>query len=200
MQIEDIKISELGSIAEDARKEFLDRRMLILNKDIDEDVIETVVMQIYKFNDEDSMREELEKNYNREDNPIQIYINTYGGLTYEMLSIISAIESSKTPVYTIGLGKIMSAGFGILVAGHSRACQKYSTLMWHQGSTMVSGKFMDIKEGHEENERLQAVVDEILISKTKLTKKHLDDIYNNRSDKYFSAEQALKMGIVDIII
>ena len=100
----------------------------------------------------------------------------------------------------IALGKAMSAGFVILVSGHKRFCQKYSTLCYHQMSDWHGGKLEDLKEELVNNEQIQRKIDNMITSKTLLTQRMLDDSNEHRSDWYIYSEEALEFKIVDEIL
>jgi ATP-dependent Clp protease protease subunit len=185
---------------EEIYKEFLNKRNIILNGEIDDNVIETIVMQIYKFNEEDDKKEKEEVNYRRYNSPINIYINSNGGNIYNLLSVVSAIDSSKTPIHTFALGKAMSAGFIILISGHKRYCQKYSIILIHQSSTGIRGLLSNIELELKQAKYLEQIVDKITTDKTNITFDQLKDIYEKRLDWYIGAKEALELGIVDEII
>lgn len=139
-------------------------------------------------------------NLNYEPSPIKIYIDSFGGSVYQILGLISIIENSKVPVHTISTGVCMSAGFMLLISGHKRFAYKYSTQLYHQISSLTYGNLEAIKEDVKELKRLQKLLEEIIISKTKLTKKKLKEINNLKQDWFITPQQSLEFGIVDEII
>lgn len=183
---------------EDTFNFLTETRSILINKIIDEDLIETAVLQIFRWNAEDDAKE-VYKDFNREEFPITIYINTDGGLLNETLSLVSAIESSKTPVYTFGLGKVCSGGFLILIAGHYRVCQKYSQIMYHQLSAGSIGKVNDMSERIGEFNKRQKMMDDFVLSKSKIPKLKLKEINDKKIDWYLSPQECLKFGVVDQI-
>lgn len=142
-------------------------------------------------------------NLNKIDNtsPINIYIDSYGGNVYQCLGLISVIEASKVPVYTHVLGCAMSCAFMLAISGHKRFAYKYSTFMYHQVSTNnVYGDIKGIKDDIKEAERIQKIFENIVLSKTNIDKNILIDVFNNRTDWYMSAKEALKLNCIDKII
>lgn len=75
--------------------EELDNRRLYINNDIDNEIIDTIVYHILRFNriDKDKKPEERK--------PILLYINSPGGDVYSGYGLISAMQDSITPIYTI---------------------------------------------------------------------------------------------------
>jgi len=133
-------------------------------------------------------------------NPINLYIDSYGGYVYQCLGLLSIMEKSKVPIHTIVTGCAMSCGFLISISGHVRFCYDKSTFLYHQVSGDSSGKTQDVEEGYFEIKRLQNILESETIKKTKLTAKMLDDNRKRKVDWVFNAKQAIKHGIVDQII
>lgn len=183
---------------EDTFNFLTETRSILINKIIDEDLIETAVLQIFRWNAEDDAKE-VYKDFNREEFPITIYINTDGGLLNETLSLVSAIETSKTPIITFGLGKIQSGGFLILMSGHNRYIQRYSQVMYHQLSAGVFGKANDMNERIDEIKKRQKIMDGLVLSKTKIPPEKLKEANDKKTDLYFSPDECLKYGVVDFI-
>jgi len=176
----------------------LNNRRIVINEDIGNSLIEKAVLQIYNINQYDIEQEAVLKEYARE--PIIIYLNTNGGTMDEAFSLISAIESSITPVVTIALGKAWSAGFLILISGHQRAAQKFSSLMLHQGSAGVAGEFKRMIEYTDYYQKCHDVMANYIMKKTKIKKKKIDEIFHGKSDFYITSEEALALGVIDEII
>ena len=176
----------------------LNNRKIIINEDINSNLIEKAVLQIMNINQFDSENEEQLKNYTRE--PVILYINTNGGTMDEAFSLISTIESSDTPIITFGLGKVWSAGFLILISGHNRVAQKYSSLMLHQGSAGVAGEFKRMIEYTDYYQKCHDMMADYIMSKTKIKKKKLDEIFHGKTDFYITAQEALTLGVIDQIV
>jgi ATP-dependent Clp protease protease subunit len=185
----------------------LQHRQIILNEDVTDSIIEKAVIQIFNINDFDDDNEQnlaqfeiAEEKLQELRAPITIYINTTGGFMDEAFSLISAIESSKTPVYTCVLGKAWSAGFLIGLAGHQRFCQKYSSLMYHQGSAGINDTFGKMIEYAKYWESCQEMVEKYVAKRTKIKKKKLEEIFIHKKDWFVTPKEAVELGIVDSII
>ena len=72
--------------------------------------------------------------------PIKVYISTYGGDVVTLWTLIQAIQTSKTPVWTINFSYAYSAGAELLVAGHKRFALKGTQTMFHRGSICLGGE------------------------------------------------------------
>jgi ATP-dependent Clp protease protease subunit len=132
--------------------------------------------------------------------PIKIYIDSYGGQVYQCFGLLGVMKKSQTPIHTIVTGAAMSCGFMILISGHKRFGYSLSTPLYHQVSTGFYGKIQDMEESLKETKRLQKKIEEITLDRTRITEKELKKILRKKIDWYMSAEEALKLGVIDEII
>ena len=132
--------------------------------------------------------------------PIKIYIDSYGGQVYQCFGLLGVMEKSETPIHTIVTGAAMSCGFMILISGHKRFGYSLSTPLYHQVSTGFYGKLQDMEESLKETKRLQKKIEEITLDRTRITEKELRKILRKKIDWYMSAEEAVKLGVIDEII
>ena len=177
-------------------------RQIYFTKQVDQSSIAELTRQIIEINEDDRHLEKLYKVYDLEykPKPINVYIDSYGGAVYQCFGLLSVIERSKTPVHTIVTGCAMSCGFLILLAGHKRFAHKMSTPLYHQVSTGFFGKVQDMEEKLEEAKRLQTQIENYTKSRTKIAKKKLREILENKKDWYMTADEALELGVVDEIL
>ena len=157
---------------------------------------------IIEINEDD---EYLQKLYGVHDikykpQPIQMYIDSYGGAVYQCFGLLGVMEKSKTPIHTIVTGAAMSCGFMILISGHKRFGYKHSTPLYHQVSTGFYGKVQDMEEKLEESKRLQKKIEDITFERTSISKKKLAEILKNKKDWFMTAEEALTLGVIDGIL
>ena len=189
-----------GSFEEQTYQHLLsNEKTILINNDINSNLIERLVIPIIIMNKADDIREENDKQFVRQNEPINILINSGGGNAHETMSAVSVILSSETPVHTYALGKAMSGGFYILIAGHQRYAQMFSSVLYHQiqcgfGGTQPAQQHI---EHMTENLRLQSALDAVIFERTKIKKKKLDEINSRKQDWIFSQEELLKYGIID---
>lgn len=133
---------------------------------------------------------------------INLYLSTYGGSVYDGLGIYDVIKSlaESYVVNVIVTGKAMSCGLFILQAGTRRYGSKNSTYLYHDISGFQAGKLKEIKESSEEWTRLKNKIDDIILSRTNITREMLDDVTEHKKDWFFDAETALQLGVIDKII
>lgn len=72
--------------------------------------------------------------------------------------------------------------------------------MIHELSSGVIGKLADMEESIDEAKRINKVLFDIIKKETKISPSLLDDIYIKKKDWFFTAEEALEMGLITEII
>ena len=172
-------------------------REIVINEDITDALVEKVVLQIFNINRYDDTAQQQLVDYERE--PITILINSSGGDIDAALSICASIETSETPVHTVALGKALSAGFLILIAGHMRFAQHYSRLMYHTGTSGYIGVITDLLEHGDYLESLNDSIHTMVMAHTDITEQQLDDVFMRKADWYLSIGEALRLKVIDAI-
>ena len=177
-------------------------RELYLTKQVNQDSMGELTRKILEINKSDKYNKQFYKlhglKYKRQ--PIKIYIDSYGGQVYQCFGLLSVMEQSKTPIHTIVTGCAMSCGFMILISGHKRYAYNLSTPLYHQVSSAMYGKLKDLEEDVMETKRLQALIEEITLKKTRITPERLKEVFEKKIDWFMDAKQALELGVVDEII
>ena len=130
--------------------------------------------------------------------PIKIFINSDGGSVDTVLHIIDMIRLSKTPVYTIGMGRVYSAGGLLLMAGHKRYIFPHTSCLIHDGSSGAIGSIGKMLDNLEFTKELERRVKEFILSSTRISKKLYDKNYRN--DWYMFSEEMTELGIADEIV
>ncbi len=178
------------------------KRTLFFTKDVDLDSISELTKTIIEINKSDEYLKERYKveGFKYKPEPIEIYIDSYGGFVYQCFGLLSVMERSKTPIHTIVTGCAMSCGFMMLICGHKRFAHKRSTPMYHQVSGGAYGKVKDVQERLKEMKRLQSELEKMTLEKTKISGKKVEKIFNCKKDWYMTAQEALKLGVVDEIL
>ena len=174
-------------------------RKIILWDEITEDSCLKLQYSIEKI-----VNEDVEDGISPNDaDPITIAISSYGGSLLDIFSVISYIEELKERGYTIVTiadGKAMSAGAFLLMCGSERYARRYASIMLHQLSAGTSGTISEMENNVREFRRLWDLLKELTVKNTKMTTKQIDDIFNTNQDYYYSAQDCLKLGIVDYVL
>lgn len=165
----------------------------IVLTDIDASIGDSVNSYIQFFNRVD---QEKKIDVNKR-TPIKIYIDSNGGNLEACFTIIDAITMSKTPVWTINIGKAYSAGFFIFITGHKRFAYPNSSFLFHEGSTGIyqdANKFKNYADFYKQQlERLRAIT----LKHTQIEPEEYDK--HVKDDWWFNVDEALKYGVTDKI-
>ena len=132
--------------------------------------------------------------------PIQLYISSRGGDIEEATAYIDYIQTMNTPVHAIAIGKTMSAGALMLLASDRRFATQNVNILIHQLKTGMFGTYQDLEEEMIEIRRINDLVNELILTYTKVDEEMLNDIQIFKYDYYMTAEEALELGIIDEII
>ena len=133
-----------------------------------------------------------------ERDPIKVYISTYGGDVTILWTLIQAIQTSKTPVWTINISFAYSAGAELLTAGHKRFALKGTQTMFHRGSCFFGGEQGVVESTKKHFDGIEKKLTDFLMAHTKIDPK----FYKKKasSDIYMDEDEALKNGVIDVIV
>lgn len=195
MKDNEIKISETYNYEYSDKFDIEDneQRRIYINSEIDENIVDTAVYHILRYNrlDKDTPITARE--------PIKIYINSPGGLVADGYALIDAIKLSKTPVYTINLANCLSMALLIFISGHKRFSMPHAEFLLHDGS---SGCFDSVSKMQDrlkfESEQIEKMTKEYILSNTSITKEQYE--MNMRKEWYFLPQEGKSIGVVDSII
>lgn len=165
-------------------------RVLYLTGEVTEESIATAISEIV-----------LCVNQNKVD-PITLIISTEGGSVDDMFALYDVMKFVPCPIYTVGLGKVMSAGVLILSSGQKggRLIGKHARIMVHPMSDELVGDIFQLANEIKESQRSQKMMEDALINETKMTPKQLEILMKAGHDTFLTPEDAVKLGIVDKII
>ena len=140
----------------------------------------------------------------KESKPIEFYISTYGGSADDMFGMYDVMRNvrERTEIHTVGLGKVMSAGVLLLASGTKgkRCIGKNCRVMIHSVIGGNHGPLHNLINEMEAIEQLQKMYGEALVAETNMTKKDLKKLLEQKVNVYLTAEEAVELGIADIII
>lgn len=195
MKDNEIKISETYNYEYSDKFDIEDneQRRIYINSEIDENIVDTAVYHILRYNRLDKDTPIIARE------PIKIYINSPGGLVADGYALIDAIKLSKTPVYTINLANCLSMALLIFISGHKRFSMPHAEFLLHDGS---SGCFDSVSKMQDrlkfESEQIEKMTKEYILSNTSITKEQYE--MNIRKEWYFLPQEGKSIGVVDSII
>jgi ATP-dependent Clp protease protease subunit len=168
-------------------------RTVYLVGDINEELIRDSVERIVTLSERDPKK------------PIIMMINTSGGNVDDTFMLYDLMKYIPTPIHTVGLGKIMSAGCLLLAAGMKgkRKIGRNARIMYHCGWDYAGGTIFEMRANIQAFEAQESQYDKCFAVETGLTLEQVEKLYEKHGptfDHYLSAEEALKLGIVDELI
>ncbi len=136
--------------------------------------------------------------------PVDFYLSTYGGSADDMFALYDILRLVRDDVCirTVGLGKVMSAGVLLLAAGTKgeRRIAKNCRVMIHSVIGGNQGDLHNMLNEMEAIEQLQQMFINCLVEETKMSKSQLKKMLDRKVNVYLSAEEAVELGIADVII
>jgi ATP-dependent Clp protease protease subunit len=176
----------------------VDLRAIGLFTDISEEKVAEVVQGLLFLHETNKPLPEEEKL------PIEFYLSTYGGNADDMFALYDMMRmiEQETPIHTVGVGKVMSAGVLLLAAGTKgqRRIMQNCRVMIHSVSAGNHGDLHDLVNEIEALQDLQEMYVNCLVQETKMTKSALKKMLERKVNVYLSAEKAVELGIADIIV
>lgn len=177
-----------GERAYDIYSRLLKDRIIFVSGEIEDGMANTIIAQLLF----------LEKENPKSD--IQMFLNTPGGVVTSGLAILDTMNYIKCDVSTIAVGLAASMG-SILLAGGKKG-KRYalpnSKILIHQPLGGAQGQASDIAIAAEEilktKSKLAGFLSEFTGQKVDQIEKDMD------RDKYFTAQEALKYGLIDKVI
>jgi ATP-dependent protease ClpP protease subunit len=130
--------------------------------------------------------------------PVHVHVHSYGGSLLAGFAALDTIQGLGVPVHTHIEGGAASAATLISMAGTHRTIGRYSFILIHQLRGEMWGRFDVMKEDMENNIVLMGKMMDFYASRSKITRKQLAKMLAH--DFWFTAETALKHGLVDEIV
>ena len=138
-----------------------------------------------------------------EKKPIEILINSGGGLIYSGITIISLIEQLKKQGYevtTVNTGICASMAFVISICGSKRCMYENAVYMYHDASSGTFGKLENMKDDVRDMQKLRDTLDEIVLRYTNVSKENIQEWHDRKFDRYFYKDEALSLKICDFVL
>lgn len=170
--------------------------------EISEAAAQQLALMLLSFNGGGILRPEDEDEERPDD--IEFFISSSGGSVSEMFTVYDLMQlvQGYRDISTFGYGKIASAAVLLLAAGTKgkRYMAKHARLMLHHCSSALGGTMPSVRSSFQEFNKVEEMMVEALAAHTHLSVSEIYNILSRNTDEYFSAEEALEMGIVDKII
>nr|WP_199774296.1 ATP-dependent Clp protease proteolytic subunit [Salinibacter altiplanensis] len=177
-----------GERAYDIFSRLLKERIVFIGTPINDQIANLTVAQLLYLESEGSNQ------------PINIYINSPGGVIYSGLGVYDTMQYVGAPISTTCVGLAASMGSVLLAGGEDgqRACLPNSRVMMHQPMGGTEGQASDIEIQAKEMAWLKKRLYQILSFHTG---KDIDQIEADADrNHWLSAEEAQDYGLVDKVM
>ena len=183
-----VEQSSRGERSFDIYSRLLRERIIFLNGEVNDTASALVCAQLLFLEAENPNK------------PINLYINSPGGVVTSGLAMYDAMRFIRAPVHTLCMGTARSMGSFLLMAGEpgGRAALPNASILIHQPSGGFQGQASDMLIHAEE----------ILKTKQRMTRlyaEHCGRSYEDFErgmdrDRFMTAEEALEWGLIDRIL
>ncbi|KAB2686752.1 ATP-dependent Clp protease proteolytic subunit [Brucella tritici] len=183
-----VEQSSRGERSFDIYSRLLRERIIFLNGEVNDTVSALICAQLLFLEAENSKQ------------PINLYINSPGGVVTSGLAIYDTMRYVRAPVHTLCMGTARSMGSFLLMAGEPghRTALPNANLLVHQPSGGFQGQASDIFIHAEEAQRTKRLM-------TRLYAEHCGRTYEEVEraldrDNFMTAEAGLEWGLIDRIL
>jgi len=137
---------------------------------------------------------------NKPGREISLYINSPGGSVDDTMAIYDTMLFIGSPVATFCIGRAQSGAAVILAAGTKgkRHALPHAKVMLHQPWGGITGQAADIKIQAEEIGRAKKMINDIIAKHTGMSAEKIAE--ETERDKYMTAAEALKYGLIDEVL
>jgi ATP-dependent Clp protease protease subunit len=183
-----IEQSSRGERSFDIYSRLLRERIIFLNGEVNDAVAALVCAQLLFLEAENPRK------------PIQLYVNSPGGVVTSGLAMYDTMQYIRAPVHTLCMGTARSMGSFLLMAGAAgeRAALPNASILIHQPSGGFQGQASDMLIHAEE----------ILRTKQRMTRLYAEHCGRSIEeferamdrDRFMTAEEAMQWGLIDRIL
>ena len=177
-----------GERAYDIFSMLLNNRIILVGDEINDRTANVVIAQLLHLSHVDP------------EEPIQMYIQSPGGVVYHGLAIYDTMQVVPNRIITIAVG--VTASFAtVLLAGGSpgmRYALPNATIHMHQPWGGAQGQATEIEIQARESMRIKARMNEILAHHTRQPVETIE--HDTERDLYMNADQAVIYGLVDQVM
>ncbi len=177
-----------GERAYDIFSRLLKERIVFVGTPINDQIANLTVAQLLYLESESS------------EQPVQMYINSPGGVIYSGLGVYDTMQYLEAPVATICVGMAASMGAVILAAGEDgqRAALPNARVMIHQPMGGAQGQASDIQIQAEEVGWLKQRLYQILAHHTGQDYERIEEDADR--NYWMSANESQDYGVIDTVL
>ena len=182
-----VEQSSRGERAFDIFSRLLRERVIFLNGPVEDGMSALICAQLLYLESENPKK------------PIDMYINSPGGVVTSGLAIYDTMQYIRCPVSTTCMGMAASMGSFLLMAGEKdmRVSLPNARIMVHQPSGGFQGKASDIERHAEDIIRTKRRLNEIYAKHTGRSYEEVEEKLDR--DTFMTADEAKEWGLIDLV-
>ena len=183
-----IEQSSRGERSFDIYSRLLRERVIFLNGEVNDSVSALVCAQLLFLEAENPRK------------PINLYINSPGGVVTSGLAMYDTMRYIRAPVHTLCMGTARSMGSFLLMAGEpgERAALPNASILIHQPSGGYQGQASDLLIHAEETQRVKQRMLRLYADHCGRSYEAFERAMDR--DRFLTAEEALAWGLIDRIL
>ena len=183
-----VEHSQRGERAFDIYSRLLRERIVFVNGEINDDMAALVCAQLLFLESENSKR------------PINMYINSYGGVVTSGLAMYDTMQFIASPVHTVCMGTARSMGSFLLMAGEAghRAALPNASLHVHQPLGGFQGQTTDMLIHAGEMERTKKRMIELYAHHCGRSYDEVERTLDR--DRFMTPQEGRECGLIDSIM
>ncbi len=183
-----IEESPRGERSFDIYSRLLRDRIIMLQGEFEPRMANTIIAQLLFLESENPNAD------------ISLYINSPGGDLSACFAIMDTMKYIKSPVSTIGVGLVASAGSAILAAGEKgkRFALPNTQIMIHQPSAGAGGQITDMEIQIAQYQKNKKKLISLMSEFTGKSEKEIFDAMER--DNWMDAAQAKDFGLIDEVL
>ena len=184
-------------------------RFISLYGDINETKASDLLLSMFVLREQGKIErledpDDVESDIITEFEPFELYVSSHGGSATEMFSLYDTMRMIQRDceIHTFGVGKVMSASVLLLAAGTKgkRKIGSNCRVMIHGVHTGQHGDLFDLENEMEEAKNTQKQYVKCLAAETNMTEKYLRNLIKRKTNVYLDAQQAVELGIADVVV
>ncbi|MEI8230096.1 MAG: ATP-dependent Clp protease proteolytic subunit [Candidatus Peregrinibacteria bacterium] len=183
-----IEKTQFGERVYDIYSRLLEDRVIFLGTQINDDVANAIIAQLLFLEKENAKKD------------ITLYVNSPGGQVTSTLAMYDTMQYVQPDISTVCLGMAASGGAIILMGGAKgkRFALEHAEIMIHQPLGGTEGQATDIAIHADHILQTKKLLNEMI---AKHSGKTFEEVTaDTERDKFLSAKEALKYGLIDKII
>lgn len=183
-----IEKTQFGERVYDIYSRLMEDRVVFLGTAINDDVANSIIAQLLFLEKENAKKD------------IILYVNSPGGQVTSTMAMYDTMQYVQPDISTVCLGMAASGGAIILMGGAKgkRFALEHSEIMIHQPLGGTEGQATDIAIHADHIIQTKKLLNEMI---AKHTGKPVEQVSaDTERDKFLSAQEALKYGLIDRIL